>query len=51
MSGTIDQIGSDIAQIKEMGAEHIIFGYLFSPLGSDLKKTMDVTMQLAKFAR
>lgn len=51
MSGNIDQIGSDVAQIKEMGAEHIIFGYLFSPLGSDLKKMMDVTVQLAKFAR
>ena len=51
MSGTIDQIGSDIDTIKAMGAEHIIFGYAFSPLGRDVKKMMEVTKQLARFAR
>jgi hypothetical protein len=33
MTGTIDQIGTDINQIREMGIEHIIFGYAFSPIG------------------
>jgi probable F420-dependent oxidoreductase len=51
MSGTIDQIGSDINRIKAMGAEHIIFGYAFSPLGRDVKKMMEVTKQLAAFSR
>ena len=51
ISGTIDQIGSDIDRIKAMGAEHIIFGYAFSPIGRDVKKMMDVTKQLARFAR
>jgi probable F420-dependent oxidoreductase len=51
MSGTIDQIGSDINRIKAMGAEHIIFGYAFSPTGKDVKKMMEVTKQLARFAR
>ncbi len=51
MSGTIDQIGSDIDRIKAMGAEHIIFGYAFSPIGRDAKKMMEVTKQLARFAR
>jgi probable F420-dependent oxidoreductase len=51
MSGTIDQIGSDIDRIKAMGAEHIIFGYAFSPIGKDVKKMMEVTKQLARFAR
>jgi probable F420-dependent oxidoreductase len=51
MSGTIDQIGSDINRIKAMGAEHIIFGYAFSPLGRDVKKMMEVTKQLATFSR
>jgi probable F420-dependent oxidoreductase len=51
MSGTIDQIGSDIDTIKAMGAEHISFGYAFSPLGRDVKKMMEVTKQLARFAR
>ena len=51
MNGTIDQIGSDIDRIKAMGAEHIIFGYAFSPIGEDAKKMMEVTKQLARFAR
>jgi probable F420-dependent oxidoreductase len=51
MSGTIDQIGSDIQTIKAIGAEHIIFGYAFSPIGKDVKKMMEVTKQLARFAR
>ena len=51
MSGTIDQIGSDIDRIKAMGTEHIIFGYAFSPLGRDVKKMMEVTKQLATFSR
>ncbi len=51
MSGTIDQIGSDIDRFKAMEAEHIIFGYAFSPIGRDVKKMMYVTKQLARFAR
>jgi probable F420-dependent oxidoreductase len=51
MSGTIDQIGSDIDRFKAMGAEHIIFGYAFSPIGRDAKKMMEVTKQLARFAK
>ena len=51
MSGTFDQIGTDIDRIKAMGAEHIIFAYAFSPIGKDVKKMMEVTKQLARFAR
>ena len=51
MSGTIDQIGSDVEQIKAMGTEHIIFGYAFSPIGKDVKRMIDITKQLAKFAK
>ena len=51
MSGTIDQIGSDVEQIKTMGTEHIIFGYAFSPIGKDVKRMIDITKQLAKFAK
>jgi alkanesulfonate monooxygenase SsuD/methylene tetrahydromethanopterin reductase-like flavin-dependent oxidoreductase (luciferase family) len=51
MSGTVDQIGSDIDRFKAMGAEHIIFGYAFSPIGRDAKKMMEVTKQLARFAK
>jgi probable F420-dependent oxidoreductase len=51
LTGTIDQIGSDVERIKAMGAEHIIFGYAFSPIGRDMKKMMEVTKQLARFAK
>ncbi|HEX2107088.1 MAG TPA: LLM class F420-dependent oxidoreductase [Nitrososphaera sp.] len=51
MTGTIDEIGSDVEQIKAMGAEHIIFGYAFSPIGKDAKNMIEITKQLARFAR
>jgi hypothetical protein len=51
MTGTIDQIGSDVDQIKAMGAEHIIFGYAFSPIGKDAKNMIEITKQLARFAK
>jgi probable F420-dependent oxidoreductase len=51
MTGTIDQIGNDVEQIKAMGAEHIIFGYAFSPIGKDAKKMIETTKQLARFAK
>jgi probable F420-dependent oxidoreductase len=51
MTGTIDQIGSDIEQTKGMGTDHMIFGHLFSSVGTDMKKMIDVTMQLARFAK
>ena len=51
LTGTIDQIGNDVEQIKAIGAEHIIFGYAFSPIGRDLKKMMEITKQLARFAK
>lgn len=52
MSGTIDQIGSDIERIKGMdGVEHIIFGYAFSQIGMDVRKMVELSKQLARFAR
>jgi probable F420-dependent oxidoreductase len=51
MTGTIEQIGTDINQIKVMGVEHMIFGYFFSPLGKEMKKMVEITKQLARFAK
>jgi probable F420-dependent oxidoreductase len=51
MTGTIDQIGTDINQIKAMGVEHIIFGHAFSPIGKEMKKMVQITIQLARFAK
>jgi probable F420-dependent oxidoreductase len=51
MTGTIEQIGNDIEQIRAMGTDHIIFGHQFSPIGRDMKRMIEVTMQLARYAR
>jgi probable F420-dependent oxidoreductase len=51
LNGTIDQIGSDIQKIKEMGVDHIILCYLFSKENRDPKKTVRLTKQLSDFAR
>ncbi|MFY9798749.1 MAG: hypothetical protein WCC17_21960 [Candidatus Nitrosopolaris sp.] len=51
LTGTIDQIGSDIQRIKDMGVDHIIFGYNFVPIGRDVNEMIDTSKQLSKFAR
>jgi probable F420-dependent oxidoreductase len=51
MTGTIEQIGSDIEQLKAMGTKHIIFGHKFCPIDRDMSKMVEVTKQLARFAK
>jgi probable F420-dependent oxidoreductase len=51
LTGSIDEIGGDIQKIKEMGADHIIFCYLFSIEEKDIKKTIGLTKQLSEFAK
>jgi hypothetical protein len=51
LSGSIDQIGSDIQRIKAMGVDHIVFGYNFVPIGRDVTKVIDLSKELSRFAR
>lgn len=51
MTGTVEQIGSDIEQIKAMGTNHIIFGHQFSSVGRDMKNMIEVTKELARYAK
>ena len=51
LTGTIDQIGSDIERIRQNGVDHIVFGYNFIPTGRDLDNMLDITKQLARLAR
>jgi probable F420-dependent oxidoreductase len=51
LTGTIDQAGNDIQRIKQMGVDHIVFGYNFMPIGRDIDKMIDITKQLSKYAR
>jgi hypothetical protein len=43
MTGTIDKVGGDIKRIKDMGVEHIIFGYSSLPKGNDVNNMIDIT--------
>jgi hypothetical protein len=51
MTGTIDEVSNDLKRIKEMGVDHIIFGYNFIPIGMDIDKMIDMTKQLSRFVR
>lgn len=51
MTGTIEQIGSDIEELDTIGTDHLILGHVFSPLIKDVKKMVEVTKQLAGFAK
>ena len=45
ISGSIDQIGSDIQRIKDMGVDHIVFGYNFVPIGRNVTKVIDLSKE------
>jgi probable F420-dependent oxidoreductase len=51
LTGTIDEIGHDVKRIKEIGISHIIFGFNFSPIGTNIDSIIEITKQLSKFAR
>jgi probable F420-dependent oxidoreductase len=51
LTGTIDQIGNDIKRIKQMGIDHIVFGYNFLPIGRDIDSVINKSKELSKFAR
>ena len=51
LTGTIDKIGSDIQRIKQIGVDHIIFGYNFVSIGRDVDNMIDKTKHLSKFAK
>jgi hypothetical protein len=35
----------------DIDIDHIVLGYNFIPMGKDVDKMLDITKQLAKFAR
>ena len=44
LTGTIDEIRMDIEEIKDMGVDHIVFGYNFVPIGRDVDKMISLTV-------
>jgi hypothetical protein len=51
MTGTVEEIGTDLKRIKEIGVDQVILGYNFSPEGKSVERTIEVSKQLARFAR
>jgi probable F420-dependent oxidoreductase len=51
-TGTIDEVGTDIQRIKELGiVDHIIFSYNFSAEAENIDKMIDITKKFSKFAK
>ena len=45
-SGTIDQIGKDLQEIKEMRVDHVILNFNRSSIGNNIDNIIDVSKQL-----
>ena len=50
-SGTIDQIGKDLQEIKEIGVDHVILNFNRSPISDNIDNIIDVSKQLSGFVR
>jgi hypothetical protein len=51
LSGTIDQIGKDLQEIKEMGVDHVILNFNRSSISNNIDNITDVSKQLSGFIR
>jgi probable F420-dependent oxidoreductase len=51
LSGSIDQIGNDLQEIKEIGVDHAILNFNRSPISNNIDNIIDVSKQLSGFIR
>ncbi len=51
LSGSIDQIGKDLQDIKEIGVDHTILNFNRSPINNNIDNIIDVSKQLSGFIR
>jgi hypothetical protein len=51
MTGTVEEIGSDISKIKDMGIEHIVLGFFFSPIYANTERIIEITEKLMSYAK
>jgi hypothetical protein len=51
LTGTIDRACNDLQRMKQMAINHMIIGYNFIAIGSDLDKMMEITKQISKCVR
>lgn len=51
MTRTIEEIASDMRKIKDMAIDHIILGFFFSPIYSDIDETIEISKDLMRYAK
>jgi len=51
MTGTIEEVGSDIREFKSMGIEHIVFGLFFSTIYPNIDQSIEISKQLLQYAK
>ena len=51
LSGTIDQIGKDLQEIRKMGVDHVILNFNRSPISNNIDNIIYVSKQLSRFVR
>lgn len=51
LTGTLAEVGSDLQRMKEIGVDHVIFNFNFSPEGRNIEKVLNIAKQLSKAAR
>jgi hypothetical protein len=44
-------LGDDIRGMRDIGVDHIIFDYMFAPIGSNVEEMSDMSKELSKYAR
>jgi probable F420-dependent oxidoreductase len=49
--GSIDQIGKDLQEIKEIGVDHAIINFNRSSIGNNIDNIIDISKQLSEFIR
>lgn len=51
LSGTIDQVGIDLQEVKKIGIDHVILNYNRSEIGDNSSKIIEVSKDLSRFIR
>jgi probable F420-dependent oxidoreductase len=51
LSGSIDQIGKDLQEVKKIGVDHAILNYNRSSISSNIDNIIDVSKRLSAFIR
>ena len=51
LSGSIDQIGNDLQEIKKIGVDHAILNFNRSSIANNIDNIIDVSTQLSEFIR